>query len=70
MPVAGIYTHVRLMLMHQRMCALFVGFNGKIIDVQRECERGAGRVLARQNTLLAPRCEYTMVARGKGLRGG
>ena len=43
---------------------------GNIIDVQRECVRGAGRVLARQNTLLAPRCEYTMVARGKGLRGG
>ena len=43
---------------------------GNIIDIKRECVRGVGRVLARQKTLLAPRCEYTMVARGKGLRGG
>ena len=43
---------------------------GSIIDIRRECVRGAGRVLARQNTLFALRCEYTMVARGKGLRGG
>ena len=43
---------------------------GNIVDVQRECVRGAGRVLARQNTLLAPRCQYTMIARDKGLRGG
>ena len=43
---------------------------GNIIDIQRECVRGAGRVLARQSTLLAPRCEYTLVAQDKGSRDG
>ena len=43
---------------------------GNIIDIQRECVRGAGRVLARQNTFQASRCVSAMAARGKELWGG